>query len=81
MGGEFGKKGRQRGNMPAKSGNFATGKNMEPRLHSIKNMINKALIFDLDGTLTDSLEAQRLATNHALRALRWADHTLADVHT
>lgn len=80
-GGEFGKKGRQRGNMPAKSGNFATGKDMEPRLHSIKNMIYKALIFDLDGTLTDSLEDLRLATNHALRTMGWAERSLDEVRT
>ena len=67
--------------MPAKSGNFATGKDMEPRLHSIKNMIYKALIFDLDGTLTDSLEDLRLATNHALRAMGWAERSLDEVRT
>ena len=67
--------------MPAKSGNFATGKDMEPRLHSIKNMIYKALIFDLDGTLTDSLEDLRLATNHALRTMGWAERSLDEVRT
>ena len=67
--------------MPAKSGNFATGKDMEPRLHNIKNMIYKALIFDLDGTLTDSLEDLWLATNHALRTMGWAERSLDEVRT
>ena len=39
----------------------------------------KALIFDLDGTLTDSLEDLWLSTNHALRLMGWPERTLDEV--
>ncbi len=41
--------------------------------------IYKALIFDLDGTLTDSLEDLWLSTNHALRTMGWPERTLDEV--
>lgn len=36
----------------------------------------KALIFDLDGTLTDSLQDLWLGTNHALRLMGWPERSL-----
>ena len=39
----------------------------------------KALIFDLDGTLTDSLQDLWLSTNHALQTMGWPTHTLDEV--
>ena len=44
-----------------------------------KMKIYKALIFDLDGTLTDSLQDLWLSTNHALRAMGWPGRTLDEV--
>lgn len=39
----------------------------------------KALIFDLDGTLADSLQDLWLSTNHALRTMGWPERTLDEV--
>ena len=41
----------------------------------------KALIFDLDGTLADSLEDLWLSTNHALHAMGWPGRTLDEVRS
>lgn len=39
----------------------------------------KAVIFDLDGTLLDTLEDLHLSTNHALRACGFPERSLAEV--
>ena len=39
----------------------------------------KAIIFDLDGTLTDTLYDLMLSTNHALRCMGWPERTLDEV--
>ncbi len=41
----------------------------------------KALIFDLDGTLADSLEDLWLSTNHALHSMGWPGRTLDEVRS
>ena len=44
-------------------------------------MTYKALIFDLDGTLTDSLEDLWISVNHSLRTMGWPERTLDEVRT
>lgn len=43
------------------------------------DMKYKAIIFDLDGTLTDTLCDLMLSTNYALRAMGWPERTLDEV--
>lgn len=43
------------------------------------DMKYKAIIFDLDGTLTDTLYDLMLSTNYALRAMGWPERTLDEV--
>ncbi|MGN0233712.1 MAG: HAD family hydrolase [Bacteroidaceae bacterium] len=44
-------------------------------------MMYKALIFDLDGTLTDSLKDLWLSVNHSLRTMGWPERTSDEVRT
>lgn len=44
-----------------------------------QDMKYKAIIFDLDGTLTDTLYDLMLSTNHALRQMGWPERTLDEV--
>lgn len=39
----------------------------------------KAIIFDLDGTLTDTLQDLKESTNYALRYMEWPERTLDEV--
>lgn len=49
-------------------------------MHSnYKVMKYKAIIFDLDGTLTDTLYDLRESTNYALREMGWKERTMEEV--
>lgn len=54
-----------------KSSNFAP--------ETDNTMKYKAIIFDLDGTLTDTLYDLMLSTNHALKSMGWPERTLEEV--